>query len=442
MNQNDSTSVQEVPSEVVASPCTAEQVAPLTHPAKPVIRVIGVGNAGTNLVDVLVKKGFPAGECAVLNSDLMSLTSSVAGQKITIGTKQNRGLGCGGDAERGRAGAEGCASEIAAFCKDATAVVIVCGLGGGTGTGAAPVVARHAKTAGAIVLSIPAIPFECEGALRRRLAEAGFKDLRQEADLVLPFYNDRAVSPNAPKTLLDTYKSANEMLAGSIRCVCNAFTAGSVMGLPFSDICILMRDRSEDCMLVTAEAEGTDRATVAADALMAHPVLQGGNLTLADADAVAVCVLGGPSLGIGEVNKVVERTSVESASSPFLMGAAIHLEMDDRVAVVLIIGKVGQASAETHRTTQPARDPWTGDVSEPAHRPKSRHVPPPPEMTQERARQLHEGARARKVSPRMRQAQLALDIVSKGRFDRSEPTIHKGEDLDIPTYVRRGIPLN
>jgi cell division protein FtsZ len=455
MNSEDMMSVSETERPLAVStpgdaePGAAAEPVSLPLPAasspvpRPEVRVLGVGDAGANVLDALIRAGFSAEACAVLNSHAESLSRGLAADKVFTDAKQGRGIGCCGDAGKGRTGAEARESEIHALCKGARAVILVCGLGGGAGTGGAPVAARIAREAGAITLVLAALPLKREGLLRQRTAESGLADLRKQADLVFPFENERAIAPDA--SLLSTYNQPNEALALSVRSLFHALSAGSVLGLPFSDICMLMRDRAGDCALATAESSGADRAGTIGSKLLAHPCLENGAATLAEAEAVAVCVVGGASLAIAEVNKVVDFTSRESSSTPFLMGASIQPLMQDTISVLLLIGRAREAMPENRSAPEETQSAWQNDVSasDPAGRPKSRMVPPPPEISQERARQLAgQTPRGRKGSSRLRQSQLPLDIVSRGRFDKSEPTIHKGEDLDIPTYVRRGVPLN
>lgn len=424
-----------------------EQALSSAPEAFPGVFVVGVGNAGVNLVDALIRQDFPASSCAVVNGDAPALGGSLAAHKIAM-DKQGRGMGFGGDPERGRIGAESCQAQIAECCKERRSVVIVCGMGGGAGTGGAPLVARLAKAAGALVVCLPVMPFECEGALRGRIAESGLVDLRKEADLVLPFRNDRVVSSEAAASVLDTFKSANEFIVCLLKCVVRAFTAGNVMGLPFSDICTLMHDRADLCLAAAAESAGAERAETVVARILCHPVFEHGSATLAEAETVAVNVVGGTTLGIAEINKIVDRVAQESASTPLVMGAAIHPEMGDRIAVMVLVDfrKGPQTEAPRMVSEQQARGSRMAempDMGPGSSRPPSRLVPPPPDLSQERLRQIHSQAgRGRKGAPRMRQVQLPLDIISRGRFDKSEPTILKGEDLDIPTYVRRGISLN
>jgi cell division protein FtsZ len=185
------------------------------------------------------------------------------------------------------------------------------------------------------------------------------------------------------------------------------------------------------------------------DKLLAHPMLDGGQM-LGESEAVLVSLIGGADLTMAEVNRVMEQLNRQCEHAQVIMGAAIDGSFNERLAVTLIAARKGAEpdAADETGTTGRSEDLAAQLLprSAPA-RPGSRFVPPAPTLPQDQVQQLSAshgrgGSRARKGSPKLRQGQLPLEIVSKGRFDKSEPTIHKGEDLDVPTYIRRGVALN
>jgi cell division protein FtsZ len=193
---------------------------------------------------------------------------------------------------------------------------------------------------------------------------------------------------------------------------------------------------------------GPTRSREVVDQLLAHPLLDGGQV-LGDSEVVLVSLLGGPDLAMAEVNRVMGEIKARCAHAQLIMGAALHDAFRERLAVMIIAAREAAAQSnlegvrrgETEQLDTQLLDRFT------TVRPSSRFVPPPPLLPPEKvqqmlARQGRAGARLRKLSSKMRQGQLPLEIVSKGRFDKSEPTIHKGEDLDVPTYIRRGVCLN
>jgi cell division protein FtsZ len=195
---------------------------------------------------------------------------------------------------------------------------------------------------------------------------------------------------------------------------------------------------------------GPTRSREVMDKLLAHPMLDGGQM-LGESDAVLVSLMGGADLTMAEVNRVMEQVNRQCEHAQVIMGAAIDEAFNERLAVTLIAARKNPEleAADGTRTVAGSGEGLAAQLlpRSTTARPGSRFVPPPPTLPPEQLQQLlvkqgRGGARQRKSSPKLRQTQLPLEIVSKGRFDKSEPTIHKGEDLDVPTYIRRGVALN
>jgi len=336
-------------------------------------------------------------------------------------------------------------------------VFVVAGLGGRTGTELSASVAKAAKEAGALSLAVVTLPFDCEGSLRRQIAETGLTRLHEVADVVFCLPNQKTFPLIHKETsLADTFKVSNRLLADALRGMWRSLMSASVMGLPFSDLCALIQERGGLGAFAAAEACGSDRIREVVEKLFAHPLLHGGR-SLADAQAIMVSVVGGPDLTVAEVNRLMERINGHCQNAPVLMGAGVHAPFKGSLAVMLMVAEAGEIVAPVIADSQTmplaaAR----GDGPElhtqlltrtTTARTQSRFVPPPPVLTPEQreqliARQTGAGTGPRKTALRMRQAQLSLEIVSKGRFDKSESTVHNGEDLDVPTFIRRGVVLN
>jgi cell division protein FtsZ len=210
-----------------------------------------------------------------------------------------------------------------------------------------------------------------------------------------------------------------------------------------------LRDRHGESSFAVAEAMGPARSREVMDKLLGHPMLDGGQV-LGESEAVLVSLMGGPDLTMAEVNRVMEQVNRQCEHAQVMMGAAIDDDFNERLAVTLIAARRG-GEVEAASEAGPARQSEELAAQllprSTTGRPGSRFVPPAPDLPPEQGQQLlagqgRGGSRARKSGPKMRQGQLPLEIMSKGRFDKSEPTIHKGEDLDVPTYLRRGVPLN
>jgi cell division protein FtsZ len=225
-----------------------------------------------------------------------------------------------------------------------------------------------------------------------------------------------------------------------------------LLEIHYADLCALLRERRGDSSFATAEAAGATRSREVMDKLFAHPMLDGGK-TLAESDAVLVSLTGGPDLTMAEVHRVMEHINGKCERAQVVMGAAIDEAFRERLAITLIAVRRGDAHVD--KVESPEQEPAHSDArssddlsthllnQENGARPHSRFVAPAPSLPQEKMEQLAaRQTRSRKNPSKMRQGQLPLEIISKGRFDKSEPTIHKGEDLDVPTYIRRGVALN
>jgi cell division protein FtsZ len=412
------------------------------------VKVVGVGNAGASVLNLVMQGGMPEAGFIAVNTESPSSPSDRIGQ-VTLETKLMRGLGTGGDPERGRALAEEQSCKVKALAQGADVVLLLAGLGGGAGTGISPVVARAARESGALVLAFVTLPFACEGARRQRLAEHGLAELKAAADGVICLPNQKVFKFIDENTsLVETFHITAELLADAVRGIWRLLTHTGLIEIHFADLAALLRDRHVESAFAVAEAVGPTRSREVMDKLLAHPMLDGGQI-LSESDAVLVSLMGGPDLTMAEVNRVMEQINRQCEHTHVVMGAAVDEAFRDRLSVTLVAAR---------RTTESAADsgPQPSDEEQlntqllsitPGARPGSRFVPPAPTLPPDQveqllARQKGRTARVRKSAARMLQSQLPLEIISKGRFDKSEPTIHKGEDLDVPTYVRRGIALN
>ncbi|MGD0259694.1 MAG: cell division protein FtsZ [Verrucomicrobiota bacterium] len=413
------------------------------------LKVVGVGGAGVNVMELMLKSAPPGVSFVAVNTDAESLAASSASVKVHLETQILRGLGTGGDPDRGRALAEEQVPKLKALCEDVDVVFILAGLGGGAGTGISPVLARAAKEAGALVLGFVTTPFACEGSRRQRLAQHGLAELKSSADGVICLPNQKVLKLIDENTsVLETFKITNQLLADGVRGLWRLLTHKGLIEIHFPDLAALLRDRHAESAFAVAEAMGPTRSREVMDKLLAHPMLDGGQM-LGESEAVLVSLIGGPDLTMAEVNRVMEQVNRQCEHAQVIMGAAIDESFAERLAVALIAAR-SNPEPEAGETAVAGSGEELGQQLLPRSttaRPGSRFVPPapalPPEQVQQLlTRQTRAGSRPRKSTARLRQTQLPLEIVSKGRFDKSEPTIHKGEDLDVPTYIRRGVALN
>ena len=414
------------------------------------IKVVGIGTAGLAVLDRLMALGLDAVEFVAVNTDAASLAASAAGTKILLENKMLRGLGTGGDPERGRQLAEEELPRLKPVFEGVSSVLIVAGFGGGAGTGISPVIAKAARESGALTLGFVTTPFDCEGSRRRTIALEGIEALKTAADGVICLPNQKVLKLIDENTsIIDTFKTSNELLAEGVQGIWRLLAHRGLIEIHFSDLCALVRDRHAESALAVAEASGLDRSSEVVQKLLAHPLLENGE-ALGQADAILVSLMGGPDLTMAQINRVMEQIQARCEKAQVMMGAAVDERFRDRLAVTLIA--VRNASAlmieEVRGSSAVTEELDTQLITRTATaRPASRFVPPAPALPPEKMQQMlsRQGggsSRGRRTVSKMRQAQLPLEIISKGRFDKSEPTIHQGEDLDVPTYVRRGVALN
>jgi cell division protein FtsZ len=413
--------------------------------AAPAVKIIGVGSAGIAMLEAFTGAEFAGASRVAVNTDAPSLAASAAPVKIQLETRLLRGLGSGGDPERGRALAEEQFATLRAACADADMVLVVAGLGGGAGSGISPVLARAAKEAGALVLAFVTLPFLCEGNRRQQQAQAGLEQLRAVADgvICLPCQKTfRLIDENT--SLLDTFRITDELLVESLRGVWQLLTRPGLIRIHFDDLCALVRDRHSQSVFASVAAAGPGRVREVVEKLLAHPLLDEGR-ALGESGAVLVSLMGGRDLTMAEVNRVMEQVTRHCERAQIIMGAGVDEALKGRLSVTVIAAMPGPGGAAESPEAAAAGDPAEPAAGRGATARAVPHCSAAGSPALEQREQLvarHAGSRPRKAGPRLRQAQLPLAIISKGRFDKSEPTLHKGEDLDIPTYLRRGTPLN
>lgn len=410
----------------------------------PSVRFVGIGSAGLSVIQQLASNGVPPEQLAAVSPDADALGASAAVHRVHLESKPLRGLGTGGDPDRGRNMAEDEYASLKALCC-AEVVFILAGLGGGAGTGISPVLARAAKEAGALVLGFVSLPFGCEGNRRQRLAQHGLEELRLAADGVISLDNEKVLKLIDENTsVLDAFRLTDQFLADAVRGVWRLLAHPGLIEIHFSDFCEMVRDKHSDSVFAVAEAMGPTRSREVLDRLLAHPMLERG-AALKEAETVMVSLLGGPDLTMAEVNRVVQEIGGYCRHAQLLMGASIEDSFRDKLSVMIVASQAVRSEPTPRGATPEGLESQLLDRGR-CPSGTSRFVAPAPSLSPEQLQQMANrgpvGGKSRKSLPRLRQTQLVLDIVSKGRFEKSEPTIHKGEDLDVPTFVRRGILLN
>jgi cell division protein FtsZ len=426
-------------------PKTQTPVAVLEPARTLAVKIFGVGSAGVAMLDVANGADFAGADFVAVNTDAASLAASSAPVKIQLETRLLRGLGTGGDPERGRAIAEEQFVTLKSACEGADVVFVVAGLGGGAGSGISPVLARAARETGALVLAFVTLPFACEGNRRQQQAQSGLDLLKSVADgvICLPCQKTfKLIDENT--SVLDTFRITDGLLLESVRGVWRLLTRPGLIRIHFDDLCALVRDRHSESVFASVEAAGPARAREIVEKLIAHPLLDEGR-ALAESDAVLVSLVGGRELSMAEVNRVMEQISRQCERAQIIMGASVDESLKGRLCVTVVAARQGPVPMELPPLAAAGEGSEQVTPRGVVTRSGSRCGSPTSSLNPEQREQIlakTAGARTRKSDSKMRQAQLPLAIISKGRFDKSEPTIHKGEDLDIPTYIRRGVALN
>jgi cell division protein FtsZ len=416
------------------------------------VKIIAVGSAGCNAVEHMNRTDLAPLGLSAVHTNARVLQSRNIRTKLLIGVNKTHGLGTGGDPDFARVMAETEFEQMKELCKDADLLFIVAGLGGGTGTGVSPVLARAAKESGALVLAVVTMPFEFEGPRRSRQAMGGLQLLKASADAVICLPNQKVAKIiNDRTSVLEAFGYTNELMAQGVRGIWQMLTRPGLINVDFAYLYSVLRGRHVESSFATAEASGDNRAMEVVEKLASNPLLDNGQ-ALNDAENILVSIVGGSDLSIADVNTVMEQINRRTDSTQIVMGAGIDEHAAGKIYVTVIASKNGKPSSAVGevatRSIMPAGEIDTSffeQSSAPVPRPPSRFKAPPPPSTPEKTQELFEkqsAARARKGASKLKQGLLALEIISRGRFEKSEPTVHQGADLDVPTFIRRGMPLN
>jgi cell division protein FtsZ len=314
------------------------------------IKVIGVGGGGGNAVNRMVRAGFPGVEFIVANTDVQALQGSEAPIKVQLGEKLTKGLGAGADPVVGRAAALEDTERLLEVLDGADMVFVTAGMGGGTGTGAAPVVASLASEIGALTIAVVTKPFPFEGGRRNRQAEQGLAELRQAVDSVITIPNERLLTVDRGLTLLKAFEAADDVLRQAIQGISDLILVPGLINLDFADVKAIMSGMGV-AVMGTGVADGPDRAIEAAKKAVSSPLLEDASVN--GAHGVIINITGGSDLGIGEVNDASQ--IIFQAAHPdanIIFGAVVDPTLRDRVKITVIATGFGEGRpGKTGRTT-------------------------------------------------------------------------------------------
>jgi cell division protein FtsZ len=456
------------------------------------IKVVGVGGAGLNVLDRIVLDGMAKANIIAINTDVQSLASAVAAHKVQLGQTILRGLGTGGDPELGYQAAYESADEIQQALADAKMVFVCTGLGGGTGSGAAPAVAQIARESGSSVVVFATLPFAFEGKRRTTQAQEALAKLRENADAVICFENDRMGDMVAPKAgIHQAFAVADVTISQSVRSIVNLIQRPGLIQIGLDDLLSALRSPSGRCLFGFGESDSDNRAHDALTRALKNPLMDRGRM-LANASHVLVHVAGGPAMTLSEVEILMQELGRHiNDHTQILFGTSVDGRMGNRLSVTLISSlateeQVAPAPAKSasrpkpepilnHEPVAPPAPPTSEPRDEPpvaaeeppviadeltrtekpaveievepsptahvAEEPVIEEAPPRPRVIfpKKRPAPFKEPKPVEEKKLQAKQEVLQFEPVTRGRFEKSEPTIVEGQDLDIPTFLRKNV---
>lgn len=382
-----------------------------------VIKVVGVGGGGGNAVNHMVESNIEGVEFICANTDAQALKRVSAKTILQLGGEITKGLGAGADPDVGRQAAMEDRDRIAELLEGADMVFITAGMGGGTGTGGAPVVAQVAKELGILTVAVVTRPFPFEGPKRKRAAEEGMKELSEHVDSLITIPNEKLLAVlGKSATLLTAFSAANDVLLGAVQGIAELITSPGIINVDFADVRTVMSEMGM-AMMGTGGATGENRAREAAEKAIRSPLLE--DIDLHGARGILVNITAGPDLSIGEFNDVgatVQEFASEEAT--IVVGTSIDMEMSDELRVTVVAA--GLDNAQAVRTSPPARE--TGSRrAQPAETPDYRTMQQPTVQRNQKSAARAESSEPSRARPEKR---------------RSETT---EEYLDIPAFLRRQV---
>jgi len=372
------------------------------------IKVVGVGGGGSNAVNRMIAEGLRGVEFIAVNTDAQALLMSDAPQRIRIGDKLTRGLGAGGNPEVGKKAAEESSDDLEEVIAGADMIFVTCGMGGGTGTGAAPVIAEIAKSTGALTIGVVTRPFGFEGSRRQNLAIDGIESLKEQVDTLIVIPNDRLLEiVDKRASMTDAFRTADDVLRQGIQGISELITVPGLINLDFADVRSIMTGGGASLMSVGV-ATGENRAVAAAESAVSSSLL---DVTIEGAKGILFNITSGPNLSLYEVNEAAEIVRQKAhPEANIIFGAVIDENLDEELRITLIATGFEEAIAK--------RKPVVAGTPKPAPEPvsDSKTIAFP----QRKVRETY----AREETPQPSPA------------PRPEPT-YDPEDLEVPTFLRK-----
>jgi len=422
-------------------------------PAEYRIQIIGLGGAGSNLLNQIISDGLGGSTAVAMNTDSEALNKSLAPQKIQLGIETTRGLGTGGDPEMGCAATEEAMESIRQVLQGADIVFICVGLGGGTGSGGARLLAGLARDQGTRVVIFATLPFTFEGQRRVAQAEDALAAIREDADILICFENDRMSSTvGLLDGMREAFAASDQILSEAVRSVTALARRRGLVQLGFDELSSALRGAGEPgarCLFGYGESTGPNRASDALTKALKNPLLDYGHL-LQGAPNILVSIAGGTNVTLHEVEDLM--TALNRSISPqaqIFFGAAVDPQMGETLSVTILSALGTQPilsrSVSPRAVIPPAKSlpiapsEALGETDQEVVEETAKSTKPPELIPQENSRGGGTKSQTKKTAPK--QEQMMLDPVGGGRFQHSEPTIVNGQNLDVPTYIRLNIKL-
>ena len=380
------------------------------------ICVVGVGGGGGNALSGMADHWENSPALIAVNTEAQALSAARATTKLQIGEKITRGMGTGGDATVGRLAAEDDFASLRGLFINMDLVFVVTALGGGTGTGAAPVIARAAHETGALTIAFATLPFVFEGERRMAQARQGVAALRDQADVVIVVPNQAlfAAAGNSA-TAEDAFHQSDYMLGMGVFAIWKLLVQRGLINIDFATLRMAARCSGGVSLFSYGEGKGFTRAQEAVQAALHGPLVEDG-AALASAESVLVSILGGPDMTIREVESIMTAIQkVVRKEAHLFMGTAIDEHWRDTVSVTIVASQFWRDEEPAEEKPEPSPDTGTAVKPAPGGKKKKRAA-----ATQD---------------------QLGLDPIAKGIFKDVEATVFEGEDLDIPTFMRRRVVI-
>ena len=388
-----------------------------------VIKVIGVGGGGGNADSHMVASGIEGVDFICVNTDAQALKASKVKTALQIGSNITKGLGAGADPEIGRQAAVEDRDRIIELISGCDMLFITAGMGGGTGTGAAPVVAQIARELGILTVAVVTRPFNMEGNKRSLVADHGIAELTKNVDSLITIPNQKLLTVLGPTTtLLDAFKSANQVLQGAVQGIAELITRPGLINVDFADVRTVMSETGM-AMMGSGVASGEGRARAAAEAAVSSPLLE--DINLSGANGILVNVTAGLDLAIGEfeeVGRIVKEFASEDAT--VVVGTVIDPEMSNELRVTVVATGLGRSAAQAKlvaASNRDSRESLVGASRQQAPMRVVRHGP----MTASELRDLD------------RPTLMRQRAVGDGLRADATPATPPEEMLDIPTFLRR-----